>query len=59
MFSPSHLSSLDTQKNFQNILLSAKWIVIPANWSSPAAQSEDELPRVQEIDRRGRIISME
>ena len=30
MFSPLHLSSLDTQKIFQNIFLSAQWIVIPA-----------------------------
>ena len=59
MFSPLHLSSLDTQKIFQNIILSAQWIVIPEEWSSPAAWSEDELPRVQDIDLSGRTVSME
>ena len=29
MFSPHYLSSSDTQKVLQNILLSAQWIVIP------------------------------
>ena len=59
MFSPLHLSSSDTKKMFQNIIPSALWVVIPAEMMSPAAENEDELPRVQDIYLSSRTVSME